>query len=221
MPAQVTEQGSVSLETVGRTWDLQEEWPLGKLAKPSFNFEASGCRQAVEETNRFHSGSWLPSPPRAYCCTAAGSRLHLDRKSGLGLPITSLSPSVKKNVVARASASPIQAVCHSHNFILHTSDFGVPRDTPGPGVKTSATKAVSRAGMINAMVTRRPVEIFSCSTYGKDMSGSTGENGLWFPLFFQKPAPTARIPLYFRISTYLFRALVGESLHDDDPINHV
>ena len=75
------------------------------------------------------------------------------------------------------------------------SDFGVPRDTPGPGVNTSVTKAVTRAGMTNAMVTRRPVDIFSCSTYGKDMSGSTGEKGLWFGVTFQKPAPTAAMPL--------------------------
>ena len=158
--------------------DLHEEWPLGKLANPSFSFEVSGCRQAVEETNKFHKGSWLPSPPKAYCCTVAGSRLHLDSRSGLGLPITFLSPSVKKKVVASPSPSPIQAVFHSHNFLLQTVDFCVPRDTPDPGVKTSATKAVMTAGMTKAMVTRRPVDIFSCSTYGKEMSGSTGEKGL-------------------------------------------
>ncbi len=106
-----------------------------------------------------------------------------------------LSPSVKKKVVAKASASPIQAVFHSHSFILHMRDFGAPCETPGPGVNTNATKAVMRAGMTNAMVTKRPVDIFSCSTYGKDMSGSTGENGLWFGFFFQKPAPTAAMPL--------------------------
>ena len=175
--------------------DLHEEWPLGKLANPSFSFEVSGCRQAVEETNKFHNGSWLPSPPKAYCCTVAGSRLHLDSRSGRGLPITFLSPSVKKKVVASPSPSPIQAVFHSHNFILQTFDFCVPRDTPDPGVKTNATNAVIMPGMINAMVARRAVDIFSCSTNGKDMSGSTGEKGLWFGFLFQKPAPTAAIPL--------------------------
>lgn len=74
-------------------------------------------------------------------------------------------------------------------------DFGISCDTPDPGVKTSVTKAVMIAGIINAIVTRRPVDIFSCSTYGKDMSGSTGENGRWFGVFFQKPAPTAAMPL--------------------------
>ena len=84
---------------------------------------------------------------------------------------------MKKNVVARPSASPIQAVFHSHSFILHIRDFGTSCDSPGPGLKTSVTKAVMIAGIINAIVTRRPVDIFSCSTYGKDISGSTGENG--------------------------------------------
>lgn len=79
-------------------------------------------------------------------------------------------------------------------------DFGVPLDMLDPGVTTNATRAVTRAGMTNAMVTRRPVDIFSCSTYGKDMSGSTGEKGLWFGVFFQKPAPTAAMPLQKAIS---------------------
>ena len=175
--------------------DLHEEWPLGKLANPSFSFETLGCLQAVEEINKFHSGSWLPSPPSAYCCTVAGSRLHLDSRSGLGLPIRFLSPSVKKKVVASPSASPIHAVFHSHNFILHMRDVGVPCATPGPGVNTSDTTVVTIAGIINAIVTRRAVDIFSCSTYGKDMSGSTGEKGRWLGVRFQKPAPTAAIPL--------------------------
>lgn len=175
--------------------NLQEEWPLGKLANPSFSFDALGCLQAVEEINKFHNGSWLPSPPSAYCRTVAGSTLHLDNRSGLGLPIKFLSPSVKKNVVASASASPIQAVFHSHSFNLHMRDFGVSCDTPDPGVNTSVTKAITRAGIISAIVKRRPVDIFSCSTYGKDRSGSTGENGRWFGVIFQKPAPIAAIPL--------------------------
>lgn len=85
---------------------------------------------------------------------------------------------MKKNVVARARASPIQAVFHSHNLNLHMRDFGVSFDIPDPGVNTSVTTAVIIAGMTNAIVTSRPVDIFSCSTYGKDMSGSTGEKGL-------------------------------------------
>lgn len=143
---------------------LQDEWPLGKLLKPSLSFEVSGCRQAVEEINRFHSGSWVPNPPKAYCCTVAGSRLHLASRSGLGLPIKFLRAAVKKKVVARPSASPIQAVFHSHNFNLQMTDFGVPRVALGPGVSASATNAVMIAGITKAMTTRTPVDIFSCST---------------------------------------------------------
>ncbi len=77
------------------------------------------------------------------------------------------------------------------------------------------------AGMINAIVTRRPEEIFSCSTYGKDMSGSTGEKGLWFGVTFQKPKPTATMPLEELVSKRPRAALTGGNKHDDDPIKHV
>ncbi len=53
------------------------------------------------------------------------------------------------------------------------------------------------------------------------MSGSTGENGLWFGVTFQKPKPTAAMPLEELISKRLRAELTGGNKHDDDPIKHV
>ena len=195
MPAQETSSSHVSLDTTRGYKNSQDEWPLGKLWNPSFSLALSGCRQAVEEINKFHSGSWPPSPPKAYCCTVAGSKLHRDSRSGLGFPYRFFIPSVKRKVVARPKAKPIHAVFNSHSFILHTTELGEPRVMPGAGLKIRATKAMMTAGMTKAMTARRPEEIFSCSTNGKDMLGSTGENGLWFGVTFQKPPPTAAMPL--------------------------
>ena len=143
---------------------LHEECPLGKLAKPSFSLDFKGWRQAVDETRRFHNGSCTPSPPTAYCCTSAGSRSHRDSKSGRGLPMTSFKPSVNRKVKAKASARPIHAVFHSHSFSVHICAFVAVFAIVGPGGKMRAMTAVRIAGMISAIVTRTPVEIFSCST---------------------------------------------------------
>ena len=144
--------------------DLQDEWPLGKLANPSLSFEVSGCLQAVEEIKRFQRGNCTPSPPRAYCWTVAGSRLHLDRRSGLGFPIRLFSPSVKKNVVASPNPRPSQAEFHSHNLRLHPFAFDDPSVVTVPGVKTRAINAVMIAGATNEITARTLVLIFSCST---------------------------------------------------------
>ena len=142
----------------------QEEWPLGKLAKPSLSFDLFACLQAVEDTKRFQSGNSVPSPPSAYCCTVAGSRSHLANKSGLGFPTRFFRPSVKKNVVASPRARPSQAAFHSHNLYLHNLAFGVPPDKVDPGVTTNATIAVMIAGATKEMTTRTLDDIFSSST---------------------------------------------------------
>ena len=153
---------------------LQEECPLGKLVNPSLSFEAFGCLHAVEEIRRFQSGNCVPSPPRAYCSTVAGSRSHRDRRSGLGFPTRFFKPSVKKNVVASPKTRPSQAAFHSHSLYFHNRALGISLDRVGPGVTVRATIAVMIAGARNEITTRTPVDIFSCSTWGMKCSDRRG-----------------------------------------------
>lgn len=125
----------------------------------------------------------------------AGSRSQRDKRSGLGFPIKFLSPSTKKKAVASARARPIQATFHSQSLYFHVFRNDVPLAVGSLGVKTRAIKAVRIAGIIAEISTSKLVEIFSCSTNGNDMSGSTGEKGRWLGLAFQKLVPIAAMPL--------------------------
>lgn len=62
-------------------------------------------------------------------------------------------------------------------------------------MKTRAIKAVRIPGIIVEIRISKVVEIFSCSTNGNDMSGSTGEKGRWLGPAFQKLVPIAAMPL--------------------------
>lgn len=98
-------------------------------------------------------------------------------------------------------------------------DDGVPFGNVGPGATTSDTTAVKINGMINEMVTKRAVDTFSCSTKGKDISGSTGENGRWFGSCLLKASPTAAIPLG-KVSELTMNLDEGIS-QDDDPVDSI
>ena len=74
-------------------------------------------------------------------------------------------------------------------------------------MKTRAMEAVRIAGIIVDMSTSKPVEIFSCSTNGNDMSGSTGEKGRWLGLAFKKLQPIAAMPLRDMVSACLLNQL--------------
>ena len=74
-------------------------------------------------------------------------------------------------------------------------------------MKTRAMKAVKIPGIIVDISTSRVVEIFSFSTNGNDMSGSTGEKGRWFGLAFQKLQPIAAMPLRKVVSAGLLYQL--------------
>lgn len=154
-----------------------------------------------------------------YCWIAAVSRSHLDSKSGLGFPIKFFSPSTKKKVTASPRPRPIHAVFHSQSLYLHVLKTEVGADAGTLGVKMSATRAVTIAGITREIENSAPVGTFSCSTYGKDMLGSTGENGRWYGLAFQKLVPIAAIPLYTLSTTHSQKEV--KHTHDDYPVKSI
>ena len=86
-------------------------------------------------------------------------------------------------------------------------------------MKTRAMKAVRIPGIIVDINTSKVVEIFSCSTNGNDMSGSTGEKGRWLGLAFQKLQPIAAMPLGDIVSVGLLNQLYHA--HDRYPVKDI
>ena len=66
---------------------------------------------------------------------------------------------------------------HSQSLYFHVVGDKVLLAVESLGVKSSAIKAVRIPGMIVEISTSSPVDTFSCSTNGNDISGSTGEKG--------------------------------------------
>ncbi len=187
------------------------ECPLGKLWNPSANIELSVCRHAVQLTSPFQSGNAPSSPPTTSgppAITSAGSRSHLDNRSGRGFPMISLSPSTNRNVTASARNRPSHAACHSHSFERHAVYFlfllicevafvvVMVVVVIVAGVAMRAMTAVSTAGMKTDTKARVAVETFSWRTWGKEMDGSTGEKGRRLAGLRQKMAPTMAMPLF-------------------------
>lgn len=96
--------------------DSQEECPLGKLAKPSMRNELLLSRQISHETSVAAPRTDSPSPPTVNSAMRATSGLQRARRSGRGFPIKAFRPWVAVQVLARASASPIQPTFHSQNL---------------------------------------------------------------------------------------------------------
>lgn len=118
-----------------------------------------------------------------------------DKRSGRGFPKSNFIPCVTMKAVASESANPIQAVFHSHNFLLNISDVGVPFLAVGPGTKTKQTTKVMAAGITRATTTSNHVGIVSSCSKGYDIVRSTGEKGRWNGLIYSQPAPTPAIAL--------------------------
>lgn len=118
-----------------------------------------------------------------------------DKRSGRGFPKSSFIPCVTMKAVASESASPIQAVFHSHTFLLNMREVGVPFLAVGPGTKTKQTMKVMAAGMTRATTTSSHVGMVSSFSKGYDIERSTGEKGRWKGFINSHPAPTAAIAL--------------------------
>ena len=99
------------------------------------------------------------------------------------------------NVVASDSVRPSQEAFNSHALYRHIFALGVSGGTVRPGTRSKLTAKIRMPGITSPMTKSRPLDIFSCRTYGKEMDGSTGENGRWFGVMYQKPAPVPAMAL--------------------------
>jgi hypothetical protein len=79
------------------------------------------------------------------------------------------------------------------SFRRHIKDFGVEFDTVGPGTNIIETIKMMAPGATSPQRIRVDVEIFSLTTYGKLMSGSTSENGRSLGVIMEKTAPTTAV----------------------------
>lgn len=158
----------------------------------------SVCRQAVEESRTLNWGRAVPKPPSIEDCMASGSRSQRDSRSGRGLPIRILSPCVQKKANACESPRPSHAEFHSHNLRLILETSGLPGVLFDLGGSNIDTQKVMTAGTASPTMIKTADETFSFSTNGYEISGSTGEKGLWFGLFLLKtpPKPAMTLGLY-------------------------
>ena len=103
-------------------------------------------------------------------------------------------PSVRKNAVATARASPSNEVFSSHSLRRSLSENGTRLSIVGPGTKIKQTITTTIAGIMIPIKARSPVEIF-CFVKGNEISGSASENGRLLGEIRESTAPTAAMIL--------------------------
>lgn len=174
--------------------DLQDECPLGKLLNPSSSV-APGLRHIVQETRLVPSSIWLPTPPTALLNSLVRSGLQRARRSGRGLPTRFFVPSVMRNATAKDTPRPIHDAFHSQSLRFHTFELDAALSVAGPRPRNIQTTKITTAGTAKPMATRRPVEIFSFTTNGKEISGSVTSKGRLLGVIAENAAPTAAMAL--------------------------
>ena len=157
---------------------------------PSNNRLASFCWQIRHETKFVPSLTRLPSPPTMNSLILLRSGLHRDRRSGRGFPKSSFIPCVIRKAEAKAKASPIQAVFHSHSLRCQIRLLGVAFDTVGPGTRVREITSVITAGARRPTRTRVAVLIVSFTVKGNEISGSLRSKARWLGVMRLNRAPT-------------------------------
>ena len=134
-------------------------------------------------------------PPTVLLRLFVRSGLHRARRSGRGLPIAFLVPFVMMKAIASETARPIQPAFHSQSLRRRDAPLELPSPVAGPRPMNIAMTKTTTAGTTSPRMMSRPVDIFSCETYGKEMLGSATLKGRLLGVMAENAAPTAAMAL--------------------------
>lgn len=132
-------------------------------------------------------------PPTVAFTKRERSGLQRANRSGLGFPATSLAPLTIMKETAIARPNPIQPVFHSQSLRRHDAPLESVEFWDPKGMSRLPTKTMP-AGMMSPITTSTGVVMVSLVS-GKDRSGSVKSNALRWGVTWEKPAPTAAMPL--------------------------